>query len=388
MSDFLKLIESYNASTSNDKIYLGEGLSVRSVRHKSPEYQQAFTEAAKLVGDVAANRVSPLLLKEAMGTSDFPILFGNVLEQMILGSYTAAPTSWRQWCKTMTVPNFNVFKPKYKDGGADRLREVKPQTEYPMASFSEGEVSVQVRKYGEVIPFSWEASINDDFNIIRETPRDMGLSVARTEEYLATSLVAGASGPDGTFFSESHGNLLTKALSQSALEEAFQCFSNMADASGEPIINSPSILMVPPGLELTAKKIVSATQLMYSSRTTSGSNTNGYDMWGTNFFGNLKIVTNYYLPIITTDSSVKSKQWYLFTDPNQQARPGVTIAHLRGHETPEIFMKSANMTRVGGGQASEFDGDFETDSISYKVRHVVGGAAIDYRMALGSTGQN
>ena len=43
---------------------------------------------------------------------------------------------------------------------------------------------------------------------------------------------------------------------------------------------------------------------------------------------------------------------------------------------------------VGGGDANPMDGDFSTDSIIYKVRHVLGGTLLDPIMALASTGVN
>jgi hypothetical protein len=50
-------------------------------------------------------------------------------------------------------------------------------------------------------------------------------------------------------------------------------------------------------------------------------------------------------------------------------------------------MKSANASMIGGGDVGAFSGDFDSDSIEFKVRHIVGGAAMDPRGAVGSFGQ-
>ena len=61
------------------------------------------------------------------------------------------------------------------------------------------------------------------------------------------------------------------------------------------------------------------------------------------------------------------------------------LARLRGHEEPEIFMKNPNAIKIGGGQ-DPFNGDFDYDSVEYKVRHVCGAAVADYRGSYASTG--
>jgi hypothetical protein len=40
----------------------------------------------------------------------------------------------------------------------------------------------------------------------------------------------------------------------------------------------------------------------------------------------------------------------------------------------------------GTGQSNPMDGDFETDSIMYKIRHVLGGTLLDPIMAVASAG--
>jgi hypothetical protein len=62
------------------------------------------------------------------------------------------------------------------------------------------------------------------------------------------------------------------------------------------------------------------------------------------------------------------------------------VGFLRGHDTPELFMKSPNSIRVGGGVVGAEDGSFETDGVDYKVRHVVGGTLMEPKAAYASKG--
>jgi hypothetical protein len=69
-----------------------------------------------------------------------------------------------------------------------------------------------------------------------------------------------------------------------------------------------------------------------------------------------------------------------------EGRPALIIAFLRGHEEPEIFIKEPNARRIGGGASDPMNGSFDTDSIDYKVRHVVGGRIVDGKATVASNG--
>lgn len=329
-------------------------------------------------GDVGINR-----LAEAMGTSDFPLLMGVALEQVMLGAYKTWPTSYRDWAKVSTVPDFRDAARYEVAGGDGTLPEVGQQSEYPATNLSESKATFRVKKYGTRIPLSWEMIKNDAMGAFADIPRRFGRAAARTEEKFATSLIVGASGPDSTLYSEAQGNLLTSPLSVAGVQEGFQAMSEMTDVGGEPILNRPTVLAVPPALEPTANNIVNA--LVIKART-GGGGTSEQEIETTNWIkaGGLKVAVLSYAPILASTANAHT-QWYLFADP-AEGRAAVEVAHLRGHEAPAIFMKSPNAVGLSGTAASAFDGDFDTDSIQYKVRAVFGGRQGDYRFTVGSTG--
>jgi hypothetical protein len=97
----------------------------------------------------------------------------------------------------------------------------------------------------------------------------------------------------------------------------------------------------------------------------------------------VKLVINPWLPLISTTNGNTS--WYLFADPNV-GRPAIEVGFLIGHETPELFMKSPNATRVGGGLIDPTEGDFDTDAVEWKERHVFGGTLMDPKSGVASNG--
>jgi hypothetical protein len=99
--------------------------------------------------------------------------------------------------------------------------------------------------------------------------------------------------------------------------------------------------------------------------------------------GNFKVVVNPYIPKIASSSNGNTS-WFLFGSPTD-SRPGATMAFLRGYEDPQIFIKEPNQRRIGGG-SNPMDGDFATDAIEYKIRHVFGGTLIEPKSAVASNG--
>ncbi len=73
------------------------------------------------------------LLREAMTTSDFPYLFGDVLDRQVLARYKASTPIWRQICRQSTVPRIYPQIGGYRfaiTGGDQTLAEVPEKGEY------------------------------------------------------------------------------------------------------------------------------------------------------------------------------------------------------------------------------------------------------------------
>jgi hypothetical protein len=379
MAEFQEIVESIRQEEADvRKLFGGDG--EKPVRGRSnPQYMAKLAEAAMFVSDVMTGRRPVRQLQEAMSTSDFPLLFGDVLDRQMLASYRETPSVWRSFCRSKTVPDFRDVKRRYLDGGDGTLPAVAELGEYTQVTRSEGEYTYAVSKYGAAFDLSWETLINDDLDQLRDQPVRFGRAARRSEDKFATSLIAGASGPDATLFSLAHDNLETAALSVAGLTTLLSAFTGQTDAGGEPILSADRLtLMIPPALEVTALNIANALTLRYEGDGTV------LDTFETaNWLKNrISVVVNPYLPIV--DTTHGDTAYYLFADPNMD-RGVVEMGFLRGHEEPEIFMKAPDAQRVGGG-LDAMAGDFYHDAILYKVRHVMGGGLLDYKGAAASHG--
>lgn len=380
----LDLIESYNHTDATERnLYAKEGRKVRGGRN-DPRYRQALAEAAKLYASVLNGHTKSYRLQEAMTTSDFQYLFADIIDRQMLAAYQSRPVMWTDFAKRGVVRDFRTVNRFTLDGGQAVLDEVKQATEYPAAAVTDGKYSYSVKKYGKRLPFTWEDFINDDMGALRDLPDRLAQSARFSEEKFVTDLFAGSTGPDGTFFAAGNKNVVTAnpALGVAGLTAAFNVLAAQVDTDGNPIYIDAVTLVVPPALEITALNIINATEILAADG--GGDGTGNNQLRVTNWMRNrVKVVVDPWLPIISTTNGNTS--WYLFANPSV-GRPAMEMGFLAGHESPELFMRSPNAVRVGGGTVDPMDGDFATDAIDHKLRYVFGGVLMDPKSAVASSG--
>jgi hypothetical protein len=385
-NEFLDLLETVKAEEASVQRMFGDaGRGIRSMRRDDPRYLRSLAEATQLVANVTTGRAPMHRLQEAMSTSDFPLLFGDIIDRSMLGRYNEWPAIWPKLAKRGTVKDFRVKRQFTMDGAEAILSEVPQGTEYPEAALTEGKYDYSVKKYGRRVPFLWEVFINDDLDALRDTPGSLAKAARLSEERFGTELFVDSTGPDATFFSAGNGNRITTGgagLTVATLTAALQVLWGFKDADGNPIYTGPVKLVVPPALSVTANNIANATEI----RVATGGGTTSDQITATNWVGNLvtEVVVDPWIPIIDTSGN-KNTTWYLFADTTV-GRPAMEMGFLRGHETPELFLKSPNATRIGGGLVGAEEGSFETDGIDYKVRHCFGGGLLEPKSALAYIG--
>lgn len=350
-------------------------------------YNRGLLETARLFDRVRSGALPALWLREAMSTSDFSLLFGDIIDRQMLGNYAEVAQTFRQIMRMGTVPDFRSVNRMVLNGGEGILDEVKELAEYKAAKLSPAKYAISVKKYGRRMPFSFEAMINDDLDALTDTPNRFARAARRSEQKFATAIYVSSTGPNSTIYSNANKNIVNiangaasnnPALSEAALIDAFTVLGNQRDSDGEPIVIEGAILEVPPELEVTALKILNATEIEV------GTDASGQRIRTANWLrGKLTLVVNPYLSIINTTSGKTA--WYIHARSNTN-RPAFEFAFLRGYDAPQLFMKSPNAVRVGGGAVDPMQGSFDDDSIDYKIRHIFGGGPLDPKATLASAG--
>ena len=340
-----------------------------------PEFVRGLARAQQFVNRIQEGRATLRDFKEAMTTSDFPILFATNLQRQMLGMYRATPVSWPMWARGVTVNDFREADLLYLSGGDTRLTKRKERAEAKRAALDEGKYTVAVDIYERVLGLSEEQIRNDDLNAFASIPARFGRGARRTEEYLATSLIADDNGPNAAFFNAANGNFITRELSEQGLHEAADALATQTDRSGEPIYNEPAVLAVVPALRLKAMQLIRALQV----ERTMGKE----KIVTTNMFSDLQLAVLYYAPTIMSSANSKTS-WFVFADPNLGEGAAAAIAHLRGLAEPGIYSKAPDAVSVTGAGYDIVS--FDTNDMQWKVKHVVGGTLLDPRFAVGSNG--
>jgi len=405
----------------------------------NPTYQQYFDIAQRMVESaLSGSKRAMLNLQEAMTTSDFPLLFGDVLDRSVLANYQETPYTWDLYCKRAILNDLRLARMFRVDRGAavldgpvvpnsygatgDGSTGIQQVAEYPMRKRVVSGYTDQLYKFGARMDFSFETIVNDDLDALKDTPALFGRAARRTEEKRATSLFASSTGPNATFFSTANKNVINPTvapgcpytnppLSVDSLMWALTVLANQRDLDGEPIAIEGAVLVYPPALKVTAENILNATELFanmeggniqtYGATVSPAANftaaTSGIRMRVANWArGFARGALNYYLPVVDTTSG--STGWYLFAAPSM-GRPALQQSFLRGREAPQLFMRLPNQVAVGEGRmgpgagvmpgtgnTNPMEGDYETDGIDYKIRHFLGGTLLDPVCAVASNG--
>ena len=397
--DFLELVENVRAEEADaQRLLSGDGLGARSPRVQArAQHMTRLAEATELVAKAfSGNRWAMLTLQEAMTTSDFPLLFADVLDRQVLQAYREAPQHWQSVAKRSEVRDFRTVKRFPRGvGGEAYLTSVAEQAQYPESSIADSTpYTYSVGKYGRRMPFAWETLVNDDLDLLKDVPERFGRAARATEERFVTQLYVDSSGPHASLYTAGHANIVNTTnggtvnnipLSIQGLQDAMLIIGKAVDGNGNPIVIDMVTLAVPPALEIVARNIMNATELRLTRAggITDGSGAN-QELITANWMRNrMQLVVNPWIPIIATSNGNTS--WFLFADP-ASGPAALEMGFLRGYTEPQVFVKSPNQSYVGGGAPDVMAGDFDTDSIQYKVRHILGGTTLDYKMTVASNG--
>jgi hypothetical protein len=359
-----------------------------SRRNADAAYVARVTEAAEFVADVIAGKRPSYLLQEALSTSDFPLLMGDVLDRQLLGNYASFQPTWQNYCKRGRVRDFRTVRRLQMDGLTGRFYPsyLKPEMTSVQEdnSLTETGYTYNVEVYEKAAALNWRMLVNDDLDAFSDIPRRLALGARYTEEYFATFLFVDANGPHASFYSGGNANVITSnpALSIAGLQTAMSVLGAMHDSSGEPILVDTVELVVPPALEITALNILNAISITVDVNASAG--TAQQNLMAQNWMRNkVRLSVNPYIPLIATSSNTNTS-WFLFANPNT-SRPAIEIGFLSGYETPGLYQKAPNTLRIGGGVEAAL-GDFDTNEIRYKGMHIIGGCRLDPKATVASNG--
>ena len=216
--------------------------------------------------------------------------------------------------------------------------------------------------------------------MLNDVPKGLAQLAMNTEHRLVTSAYANAAAWASAFGVAAYTG--TDAMSLQSLIDGIQVMQSRTDPAGAPKLFTPKYLVVPQTLSYEATRLLSPTN-QWIFGTQPAATVGPYPMGTVNPIANMgiQVIVDPWLPIVGANAATA---WYLFADP--AGGSGLEATHLRGHESPELYMKSPDSVRVGGGPVSPYEGTFIDDDVVFKVRVCFGVARRDWRYVYASTG--
>jgi hypothetical protein len=390
---------------------------LETVKRRQLEYVGKSAKGRALIKDLAeamkGDYMAMARLKEAISSQDFPILFGQVTQLALQGQYARLPQQWTAFSSRYTASNLKNQRVMdwnttfgqlpAQNGGEVRhdfaLPRIPELTEFPTFKLEARGTEWGLNKYGARFPFSFEAFINDELQVIQEMPGEMAAMGRDTEDVLTTGVLASSTGPNPDYFNSAWnfgsladaGNILAgnPALSVDALEQAMQEIGlrRINGLEGRPVqVPNGWVLVVPPSMEILANEIAAiASQEIVRGDPATGDGQVRF-VRTNQARGRFTVQVNQWLPLIDT-SDTSATTWYLVPKAGTTGtRKAIVTSFLAGHEAPELRIKNDAGMNIGGGDISPFEGSFINDDVQYRVRHFVGAAGIDPSPSMVSLG--
>ena len=287
--------------------------------------------------------------REALNTEGFAHILGNAINRRMVAEYNNDSRS-SIWKKLVKVARVNDFRPQQvvRFGGYGDLPTVQEGGDYTsLVSPSDESSSYAITKRGGIETVTLEMVKNDDAKAIRNIPKKLAQAAHRTlAKFVLGFLRDNADIYDGkALFHVDHDNLSSLALSASGFAAARAALKKQPElGSSDPLNLEPKYLWVPFDLEETA------TNLFRRNANQDRTFVQGL---------NVEVVPVWYWN--------DPDDWCISADPADC--PTIEIGFMDGVEEPDIFLQDDPLA----GSL------FSNDQISYKIRHIYGGAVMDFR---------
>jgi hypothetical protein len=293
--------------------------------------------------------------REAISASTFANVLGSSITRAMVRDYNAMENynDYQDLVDVVPVNNFRTQE-RTRMGGYGNLPAVAENGPYnALTSPSDEKSTYAVTKRGGKEIISIETIANDDVGAIRKVPQRLAVAAKRTLyefalDFLATNPTVYDS--SALFHAVNHANLGSAALSAAAFSAARLAVKKQAEAGSTKKLGLVlRHLYVPAELEEAA-----------------------YDLFVRNSNLDESFVQSRKPKVHVVDYWSDTNNWFATAD--KMETPLIELGFYNGTEEPELFVQDLPT------QGSLF----ANDQITYKIRHIYGGAVIDYRGLYGA----
>lgn len=290
-----------------------------------------------------------LMVSESITTSGFDAILANTLHRRMVDEYMRSNFNiWREIVDVNPSLSDMRTQTRVRFGGYGDLPTVTESSNYlGLTSPSDESSTYTPAKRGGTESITLESIWNDDVQAIVRIPTRLARAAARTlyKFVFNTCLASNPTIYDSVaLFHNDHSNLTSTAFSATQFMLHRVAMMSQTEAGSSEVLGIvPKFLLVPPELEEAA----------YNAfvRTTNN---------------DAAFVQTVAPRILTISEWTDANNWFSICDPMDC--PTIEIGFFDGEE-PQLFRQ--DLPNVGSV--------FTNDSITWKIRHIYGGAVMDYR---------
>lgn len=264
------------------------------------------------------------VLKAAFSTVSLSGIFSSTMNKFIRQGWMGVESAWREISAIRSVNDFKTAT-TYSLTGDFQFEELGPLGEIKHGTLGELSYTNAIKTYAKMLSLSRYDIINDDLNALSVAPSRLGRgAMLKFNDIFWALFVANTS-----FWTAGNGSLVTSAaLSYASLKTAMSTWRMRSDPDSK-FLNAgseePAILLVPPGLEFTAKELLNSSEVRDTTASTKAGTKNVFQ-------GMFRVVVARYLQHASYGNSATT--WYLLSEPS--VMPVIESAFLNGRETPVV----------------------------------------------------
>ena len=308
---------------------------------------------------VGVSNLPAAVRRQANYTSgDFPELFLDAMHKRLLRDYRRANYMWEKVCTIKPVKDFKTQHAILMGYFGDLPTVLEEGTYLTPSALTDTKESYALAKKGRIVTLTLEAIANDDMSAFTKIVNRLGIAAARTlAKYIFRTLIMSnpvMAADSLAVFHASHGNLITDALSSTALKSMLALLQNQTEpGSGEKFgMDTTSLnLWVPTALSLDGRSLTEAQN-----------EPGGNDDSLAKTIRTLGISSN-------TQPVFDDTNDYLLTASTNELDL-VEIGFFNGQREPEMFVQNDPT------QGESFTND---RVMAWKIRHIYGGTVVDHR---------
>lgn len=347
-------------------------------------------------------------LSESISSGEFPTQILPAVRQVTQRVYDRQELVHGQFTSRRTVSAINVDEvvnvydfgdqsnipdenagDRFVDGG---LPTILPREKYPQIGMRATDKSIRARKIGEAFGLDWEAIVRmrgTNVNLIRDAFEAFGRHAANQEDIDVAKLLVTPSGFNTTALADALAVTGNPDLTSDpdTLGDVIDTLLQRPVEGVLPNYTSYSLLVAPGNARAARQALATRRVRSVPARTGTDSADRGKEWEEQIVLGaDVNVVV---FPWLAKVWSGIGKGWILVPNAASDDLPVLSSNYLEGYETPSVWIKDSNARQVGGGAVDPTtDGDFDSDALETKVRHVHGANALWTAGIAFSTGAN